>query len=455
VLIAAIGIDVNTQNTPCYAYNVSSITEKGVTWTRVVNESYIGWEEDVDIWFGVVSQNADPSLTFSFYTNPPTPMCFLVEYDVCEFSGLATVSPVDQTAVYLNEASLPQSDTGRTAVTTKPNELWIGAVLTYSSVPQSEPTNNFLMIGGQPNATGGRMSTALLARIVNQTGIAESGTHTFYNGQPDLTTSMGCIATFFAQNQNPTNNVWPLSTASPAPLSSSLIKLACQSTTSTNIRVSIEGNLTVNGIGIPDVPVLLSYSINNGTSWTELTTVNTDNSGDFTVLWTPLATGNYLLEAAWSGNYFYPPTNTTVNLVITPCQAQSFFSITTNSTLSGLSFDSATKQLSFTVSGPPGTTGYLDIYIPKSLISDISALTVSFDGNSIPYSSQSVGDSWLVSFTYHHSTHHIVMMMNGAPATQFFGNSLVVWLVVVAILGPFAIAVAFLAARILRNRKRS
>jgi hypothetical protein len=229
------------------------------------------------------------------------------------------------------------------------------------------------------------------------------------------------------------------------------LQFSCQSAVSSNIRVNIKGNLTFIDVGLPDEPVLFSYSVNNGTSWNDLTTVNTDNAGGFTVLWTPSATGNYLIKAAWAGNADYSAINTTVNFAITPYDQGSFFSINSNSTLSTLSFDSAAKQLSFTVSGPTGTTGYVEVYVPKSLMSNVSGLAVNLDGHPLEYASQSTNDAWLISFTYHHSTHEVTMNL-GNDAGDFV-DSYMGWILVAAILIPLALILGALTLQ--RNKAKN
>ena len=127
--------------------------------------------------------------------------------------------------------------------------------------------------------------------------------------------------------------------------------------------------------------------------------------------------------------------------------AQSFFSIDSNSTLSELSFDSATKQLTFTVNGSSGTTGYVDVYIPKTLINDVSNLKVLLDGNTLPYSSQSIGDSWLVSFTYHHSTHQVTMNLNAASSNVLNVNQVVEGVLIGAAISVVAIALVLVIVK--------
>ena len=75
--------------------------------------------------------------------------------------------------------------------------------------------------------------------------------------------------------------------------------------------------------------------------------------------------------------------------------------MTSNSTLSGLSFDSETKDLKFSTNGASGSTGYVNIVIPKSLVADISTVSVFLDDDPLTYNSVSQADSWTISFTYH------------------------------------------------------
>ncbi|MGD6852048.1 MAG: hypothetical protein ACQCN6_08320 [Candidatus Bathyarchaeia archaeon] len=242
----------------------------------------------------------------------------------------------------------------------------------------------------------------------------------------------------------------PQPTKAPA-TNETTIHLTCQSSVSTNIRVNIKGSLTSAGVGISNASILLSYSIDTGTHWNEFTAVNTDDNGVFNVLWTPQATGNYLINATWLGSNH--TVTTVTSLAIAPCDSQSLFSVTSNSTLSGLSFDSASKQLSFSVSGPTGTTGYFDINIPKTLISDVSGLQVNLDGTAVHYDLQSQGDSWLVSFAYHHSSHHVTVNLNSqqtAQTSEFFNP----WIAVLVIGGMAAIVVVvvLVAKRTIANR---
>ena len=48
---------------------------------------------------------------------------------------------------------------------------------------------------------------------------------------------------------------------------------------------------------ISGIPISISYSLNRGTSWNELTSVDSKNDGSYTALWFPTVTGNYMIRA--------------------------------------------------------------------------------------------------------------------------------------------------------------
>jgi hypothetical protein len=188
------------------------------------------------------------------------------------------------------------------------------------------------------------------------------------------------------------------------------------STTLSNFRVEITGNLTYNGTGLQCAPVLFSHSLDGGTSWNQLTLVNTDNNGDFSAVWLPSVMSNFLLKAEYLGDVLYSETSTVVTLVVSASSEQTVFSVMSNSTISTLTFNSTSGELDFTVSGQAGTTGYVNVYVPKSLISDASNLKVFLDGNATSFNTESLADSWFISFTYPHSTHEVTLKMNAEPS---------------------------------------
>jgi parallel beta-helix repeat protein len=255
--------------------------------------------------------------------------------------------------------------------------------------------------------------------------------------------------------QTPTSTSSLISTPTPVPTitpyNMSLLNLSCKSSTSySNFRVEISGSLTAGSAGIPAVQVLISYSVNGGVSWIDLTTISTDASGKFMAVWAPSFSGNNLLKATWTGNLEYSGTSIVVSFAVAPFEEQSVFSVTSNSTLSEFSFDSANKKLSFGVAGPSETTGYVDVFIPKSLLNDVSTLSVYLDGNQVAFTADSQGDSWLVSLTYAHSTHNVVMNLNAASPASFIQSHLKELGIAGAAIAALAVAAGFL---VLRKRK--
>lgn len=172
---------------------VSSINETGVVWTRQVRSNSTANNLNVEIWLGVVVSQASPVITVNL-DSLPSNIIVALTVDICEYRGIAANSSLDKTAINTGFGST--ADTGLTAPTTQPNELWIGAILFESSVQQTSPTNGFLLLDGQPNATGGRICTAFLENIVDEQGTANSGTTTKYGDELLFGAWVGCMATF-------------------------------------------------------------------------------------------------------------------------------------------------------------------------------------------------------------------------------------------------------------------
>jgi hypothetical protein len=201
------------------------------------------------------------------------------------------------------------------------------------------------------------------------------------------------------------------------------LAVSCQSSTKfSDFRVEVGGSLTYNGTGVAGAPILLSYSVSGGNSWNELTQVNTDDNGEFSAVWMLFVTGNYLLKAEWSGNANYTEASTEISFVVAPSDEQNLISVASTSTISSFAFNSTSGQLVFDVSGPSGTTGQVYVYIPKSLVPDVFALQVFLDETPLSYDTESIGDSWLVTFTYSHSTHAVTVNLNNTHSTPINVN---------------------------------
>ncbi len=224
---------------------------------------------------------------------------------------------------------------------------------------------------------------------------------------------------------NPTPTPTPKTTPTPTPtttpppiLPSPNLSFYCKSsTTSSGFNVQIQGALSYNGVGLQDEGIQFSYSVTGGATWQDLAYTKTNNNGNFSLTWIPSASGNYVIKATWQGNNIYSNVSALYNFAVAPFnnQNQNVFSVTSNSTLTSLTFDSTTTELSFGVSGPSGTTGVTQVCIPQSLIPDITKLNVMLDGETINYNSLLDDNVWVITFSYRHSSHTVIMELGTAP----------------------------------------
>ena len=209
---------------------------------------------------------------------------------------------------------------------------------------------------------------------------------------------------------NPVPTLVPtLDTSLPTPV----IDFSCKSSANMNVfKVEINGKLLLNENPLPGSPVLISYSVTEGNTWESLTLVKTISDGQFSAIWQPDVTGNYLVKATFERTSTLNEATKVINLALTPDAEQNVITLTSNSTITQFAFNSASKELSFIAFGPSGTQGYVNIYIPKTILIDISELKAYVDNNEISFSTESQKDNWLISFSYSHSQHIITMTMN-------------------------------------------
>jgi hypothetical protein len=231
------------------------------------------------------------------------------------------------------------------------------------------------------------------------------------------------------------------------------LEVSCKSTTSySGFKVNIEGRLTAIEQPISNVGILLSYSVTGGLSWNDLSFVNTDENGAFSAVWMPSVTGNFLIKAIWTGNSTFSKASEVVSFAVTPFEEQSVFSVTSNSTISALFFNSTSRKLSFEATGDSGTTGYVKAYIPKSLVGDISSLKVRVDSSVANYDSESYEDGWLIYFTFSHSSHQVTIDLGAAEthAGQDIIDNYWIYAVLLSIIIVLAITIVILLKK--RNK---
>jgi parallel beta-helix repeat protein len=165
--------------------------------------------------------------------------------------------------------------------------------------------------------------------------------------------------------------------------------------------------------------VYLSYTFPGAAAWVPITSCVTDNDGHYRAQWAVPATGYFTINAEWLGNATHIGATNNVTLNILPYQNQYVFSVESNSTISDLVFDAQSRKLTFTATGMNGTTGYTKVTVAKSLVQDITNLKVRIDRTEYNYTVVDLNDSWVLSFTYNHSTHSMEVDLNPNAIPEF------------------------------------
>ena len=239
-------------------------------------------------------------------------------------------------------------------------------------------------------------------------------------------------------------------------LKKSLLSLSCESSTSlSSFSAEIRGKLTFDETAISNAPILISYSVTAGKSWQDLTLVYTDLGGSYSATWLPSVTGSYLVRATYEGDAdILGASSEIVSFAVTRFSEKAvLFSVSSNSTVTSLAFNTTTSELSFTVSGPPETRGYVEAAIAKTLVLNPENIKVQLDGKQLNYSVAEAADSWLITFTYSHSTHEIIMHLEAAMKSN--SSFSVDFKVLSGVGAALAIAIAIVIVAVGRMKKNS
>ena len=183
----------------------------------------------------------------------------------------------------------------------------------------------------------------------------------------------------------------------------------------TGQETSINGNLTLdeNGQGLSDEIIQLSYNNAREENWTDIASVKTDSSGNFTSTWRPSYFGAYEIKATWVGNSTFPQTSDTAILSTIPL-GDLITGFTSNSTVTAMNFNLTTQTLTFTAGGPDGTIGCTNITLKNVLGFNPQNIAVMMDNQIIPYSVLPLDEnSWLLIISYTHSTHDVTVALDG------------------------------------------
>jgi hypothetical protein len=204
----------------------------------------------------------------------------------------------------------------------------------------------------------------------------------------------------------------PTFTPPTAPLISTKLEFSCSSTGASPYNVTLRGTLLADSYPLPEIQVLVSFTLDSNSTWSKTITVMSDEKGNVEVNLKDLPTGNYLVRSEWSVNDTHATALATFSVSSTGFSSNNPFSIISNSTLNEINYYPNNHKIDLCVTGPEGTIGFTECSIAKSTISNIEGLVVCIDGSQIPVTYESQSYSWLISFTYHHSSHQVTLSFN-------------------------------------------
>ncbi len=224
----------------------------------------------------------------------------------------------------------------------------------------------------------------------------------------------------------------------------SSISIFAQCTPKIGSTVDITGALTDSaGVPLQNRTIILSYTFPGLNSWVPISSCQTDTQGKYSFQWINSASGTFTLKTQWSGDSTCTGASNTTTLSFLTAENQQAFVFESNSTITALAFNNETSTLTFNVTGPSGTTGFVRATIAKSLLADGEKLQTFLDGKQLEYTLTATDDSWVYYFSYSHSTHQISMHLTSDSQTQPLGNELIL-VAIVAVLG-FVLAVMVLS----------
>ncbi len=205
--------------------------------------------------------------------------------------------------------------------------------------------------------------------------------------------------------------------------------------THVGFQVNITGSLQgMYRNGLVNKTVVLYYTVSGVGTWTPITSDTTDNLGLYSAMWIPPATGYFEIKAEWAGNTTHLGASNTTTLSSLAYEDQYVFCVESNSTITELAFNTTDWTLSFAATGPDGTKGYVKVTVAKSLAGTPSDIRVLLDGEQLEFSIASIDDSWLLSFTYGHSSHQVAVDLdiNIIPEFPIWTSMLLILIILIA-----------------------
>jgi hypothetical protein len=205
---------------------------------------------------------------------------------------------------------------------------------------------------------------------------------------------------------------------------------------------------TVDHAPVAGQEVRLYYSHDNATTWVLISSQTTNSNGNFSAFWHPPYTGYYLLLASLTPSATWNEAWANATLTIIAAPSEGMLTLQSNSTLTDSTFNEAKKELSFTVTGPTGTSGYVNVSIPREMVDKASSIKLTMDGTEVQFQLGQNASAYTIWFGYTHSSHHLVLSF-GAAQSGDQTNSLLLPILAIVIVALLAIS----AVWILRRRR--
>jgi hypothetical protein len=194
------------------------------------------------------------------------------------------------------------------------------------------------------------------------------------------------------------------------PQSSILLSVSAAST-QLGLTVDFGGSLIGwNNEPLGNKTVVLYYMIPGVANWNAFASISTDSSGAFYAVWLPTATGTFMVKAAWDGDQTNSGASDVKNVSVTS-GANQILLAESNSTLTALNFNASSSSVSFTVSGPSGSTGYVRFLVSVGTLANASTVSIFVDGQATNFTSSFIGNMEILFFTYSHSTHDVAIFL--------------------------------------------
>ena len=207
-------------------------------------------------------------------------------------------------------------------------------------------------------------------------------------------------------------------------LASTKLELDIIPSSGLSLPVNIKGILNSNGAPLKNGNIITEYRDSRGKTWTEIKTKKTNPQGEFDSTWTPQTTGTYLIRARYEGDKTDYINNASIQttLAVTEGVGDYVFSVTSNSIITDLKYNSSKSVLQFTFSGEPETYSHTQILIAKTIVTDIEDLLIYIDEVEVNYTYTSDENQWIMEFEHSHSTHDVIITLaqteNQYPVAQ-------------------------------------